>query len=183
MNDFASDDAWQRGVRDKILAPSFYGEHAVEGRYVTIDKGRLATILQQRYAVDTIVQGRDGAAICIEEKIVRWPGYRYASFFLETKSCTVPGHESPGWMFYGEADFLLYCFQLEDESLDCWLIDFPQLQTWFWPREPSFPYHQMKKRNKTGGRLVPVADVHRGVPTWRRKVAAPARTIDDEAAE
>ena len=178
MRDFARDDAWQRQVRDKILAPGFYGQHAVEGRYVTMDKGRLATILQKRSAVDTVVQGRDGEAIFIEEKIVRWPGYKYACFFLETKSCTVPGHESPGWMFYGEADYLLYCFQTEAHDLDCWLIDFPSLQEWFWKRENSFPYHQLQDTiNKTAGRLAPVADVHRNVRAWRRQITAHNTTV------
>lgn len=176
MNDFERDNKWQRQVRNEILAPGFYGQYAVDGRYVVIDKGRLATILQKRYAVDTIVQGRDGSALCIEEKIVRWPGYRYASFCLETKSCTVPGHESPGWMFYGEADFLLYCFQTETGDLDCWLIDFPKLQEWFWPREDKFQAFQMQNTlNKTAGRKVPIADVHRCVPAWRRQVTSDVR--------
>lgn len=174
MNDFQRDNAWQRKVRDEVLGPGFYGNYAINGRYVHIDKGRLASILQKRYAVDTIVQGKDGAAICIEEKIVRWPGYRYQSFTLETKSCTIPGRESPGWMLYGEADFLLYCFSQETGDLDCWLIDFPALQKWFWPRETTFPIFQMKDTlNKSAGRKVPVADVHRGVPTWRRRISHP----------
>lgn len=173
MNEFERDNAWQKAKRDSVLAPGFYGKYAVDGRYVTIDKGRLATILQKRYAVDTVVQGRDGAAIFIEEKIVRWPGYRYADFFLETRSCTNPGHESPGWMFYGEADYLLYCFEMEGGGLDCWLIEFQPLQKWFWPREESFPYSQLRHTvNKTGGRLVPVRDVHRNVPAWRRRLEA-----------
>ena len=115
---------------------------------------------------------------CIEEKIVRWPGYRYADFCLETQSCTVPGHELPGWMFYGEADYLLYCFQLDDGALDAWLIDFPKLYEWFWPRESTYPVFQMKTRNRTRGRKVPVADVHRSVPAWRRRVSATPRFDD-----
>ena len=175
MNDFVRDNAWQRQVRDAVLAPGFYGQYAVEGRYVFIDKGRLASALQ-REAVDTILQGKDGQAICVEEKIVRWPGYKYAAFCLETKSCTVPGRESPGWMFYGQADYLLYCFQLEDGGLDCWLIDFPKLQEWFWPRESTFPSFQMERTiNRSAGRKVPTADVHRSVPAWRRRVSAPVK--------
>ena len=46
MNDFHADNAWQRKVRDEVLAPGFYGQYAVEGRYVVVDKGRLSTILQ-----------------------------------------------------------------------------------------------------------------------------------------
>lgn len=173
MNDFHRDNAWQRSVRDAVLAPGFYGHYAMQGRYVTVDKGRLAAALQRR-AVDTIVQGRDGAAICIEEKIVRWPGRLYTAACLETKSCTVPGHESVGWMMYGEADFLLYCFQLEHGDLDCWLIDFPRLQEWFWPLEATFPKFQKTDTiNRSAGRVVPLAAIQEAVPFWRRHCALP----------
>jgi hypothetical protein len=42
MNLFLRDDLWQRRMRDEILAPAFYGKYALNGRYVFIDKGRLA---------------------------------------------------------------------------------------------------------------------------------------------
>ncbi len=171
-NDFHSDDAWQRGVRDAILVPQFYRAR-VDGRYVLMDKGRLSVFLQRRMAVDTIVQGRDGAAVGIEEKIVRWPGYAYSAYCLETESCTVAGHESAGWMQYGEADYLLYCFQQADESLLCDLIQFQRLREWFWPIEASFPTFQMPTRNQTRGRKVPVALVREHVPVSRFRLAAP----------
>ncbi len=176
MNDFRRDDAWQRGVRDAILAPGFYGKYAVDGRYVVIDKGALATQLQRDYAVDTIAQGKHGAAVCIEEKIVRWPekrGRPYDCFSLETKSCTIPGHEKPGWMFYGRADYLLYAFQQRDCTLDVWLIDFPKLQSWFWPLEATFPIFRMKERNMSAGRVVPINDVQNAVPSRQYAVAKP----------
>ncbi len=174
MSGFARDNEWQRGVRDRVLAPGFYGSYAVEGRYVFIDKGRLATKLQREFAVDTIVQGKNGAAICIEEKIVRWPGRKYTAFTLETQSCTVPGHESAGWMTYAEADYLLYCFEEADGSLDCYLIDFPKLQEWFWKRDTEFPIFHMTTENRTTGRVVPIMVVCAAVPTWRRHVLAPS---------
>ena len=182
MNDFERDDAWQRELRDRLLAPHFYSLFAFDGRYVFIDKGRLATTFQKRFAVDTIVQGRKGAGLCIEEKIVRWPKVKqpdgswrprdrpYTAFCLETKSCTKAGWESDGWMVYGESDYLLYCFANKDESaLDCYLIDFPALQAWFWPRADSFSDFQMRDTiNESAGKVVPIADVQGAVPTWRR---------------
>lgn len=47
VSDFVRDNEWQRKVRDSVLAPGFYGSYAVDGRYVFIDKGRLATTLQR----------------------------------------------------------------------------------------------------------------------------------------
>jgi hypothetical protein len=177
VNDFREDNEWQRRLRDEILAPGFYGKFAVDGRYVVIDKGVLATQLQRDYAVDTVAQGRNGAAIFIEEKIVRWKGRSYSAFALETKSCTLPGIEKPGWMFYGRADFLLYAFQQANGDLICWLIDFPKLQEWFWPLETSFPTFQMSERNRSSGRVVPIEAVRAGVPTWRRLAKVPAEAI------
>lgn len=173
-NDFHSDDAWQRRVRDEILVPQFY-ESRSKGRFVLMDKGRLSTFLQRRMAVDTIVQAKDGGAVGIEEKIVRWPGYVYIAYCLETDSCTVPGHESAGWMWYGEADYLLYCFQQECGGLQCHLIEFQPLREWFWPLAESFKVFQMPTKNRTRGRLVPVADVAASVPVVRFFLAAPER--------
>ncbi len=168
MNEFASDDAWQRDVRDRILVPQFYEKRA-NGRFVLMDKGRLATFMQRRASVDTITQDNTGAACSIEEKIVRWPksGRAYTAFCLETKSCTVPGRESPGWMVYGKADWLLYCFHQEDGSLDCHMIKFQPLKKWFWPLENTFSVFHMDEKNRTLGRLAPISQVHAAVPVLR----------------
>lgn len=182
MNDFRRDKDWQRRKRDAILAPGFYGQRAQGGRYVFLDKGKFATILQRRYAADTILQGKDGEAVCIEEKIVRWPrsGRPHQAFCLETDSCTKPGHESQGWMHYGEADYLLYCFEQADGSLDCHLIDFPQLKAWFWPRVASFhTFGPLETLNGTMGKKVPIAllrDPRTPVRAFRFHVPLPAQS-------
>ena len=186
MNDFERDNEWQRRMRDNILAPLFYVRYSLDGRYVFIDKGRLASTLQKRFAVDTIAQSKSGDAVCIEEKIVRWPTFPngkpkdrgYTAFALETQSCTVPGRESDGWMVYGKADYLLYCFaNLEQTALICYLVDFPKLQAWFWEREHEFPPFQMLDTiNRTRGRVVPIADVCEAVPvkSWLLETEADA---------
>ena len=166
MNDFRSDDAWQRDLRDRILAPQFYQERT-NGRFVLMDKGRLAKFMQRRMAVDTIVQGHGGSAVSIEEKIVRWKGRHYTALCLETESCMVHDHESSGWMAYGESDYLLYCFHQPDDSLDCHLIDFQRLKEWFWPLEETWPVFQMPTRNRTRGRKVPISAIKAAVPCWR----------------
>ena len=177
MNVFVRDNAWQREVRDRILAPSFYGEYSMNGRYVFLDKGKLATTLQKRFAVDTIMQKKSGETVCIEEKIVRWPknkdgGLRdkaYAAFTLETRSCTIPGRETPGWMAYAEADYLLYCFSSRSDTyLTCYLLDFPALKEWFWPRADNYPKTVTEQINRTECRVVPIADVTADVRHWKR---------------
>jgi hypothetical protein len=172
MNEFERDDRWQKEMRDRILGPYFYGKYAFDGRYVFIDKGQLASIIQKRYAVDTIVQGRHGTAWCIEEKIVRWPQDRdapYTAFCLETNSCTVPGHESDGWMKYGQADLLLYCFQTKNlDELDCHLLAFGKLQKWFWPVAETFNKFKMRDTlNRTEGRLVDIDAIPKKIAIWR----------------
>lgn len=176
MNDFRRDDRWQKGIRDSILIPQFYRKCAADGRYVLLDKGRLADLLQRRMAVDTLVQGKEGGVVAIEEKIVRWPrsGRPYTAFCLETHSCTRPGHESDGWMVYGEADYLLYGFVQANGGMIAYLIDFPELCEWFWPNINSFNVFQMEHTlNRTRGRLVDIEDVRRNVRMWRYELEPP----------
>lgn len=170
MNDFLRDDKFQRTVRDGALAGGFYGKFAVEGRYVFIDKGALATRLQREFAVDTMAQGRQGRAVCIEEKIVRWPGYEYTAYFLETESNTKPGWEKPGWMIYGQADLLLYC--LVQPLILVWhCLDFRALQAWFLPIAETFPRSVKRDTiNQTAGRIVPFEAVPDSVKVTRGQV-------------
>lgn len=167
---FCEDNQWQREIRDRILAPNLYGKYSVGGRYVFLDRGGMASLLQKRHAVDTIMQRGAGEAVCIEEKLTRWKGRAYSNFFLETKSCTVPGHESDGWMVYGSADLLLYGFVQEGEcSVLCYLIDFQQLKQWFWPRHETYPRYVMPNTtNHTEGRLVPIEDVRNSPVSCKR---------------
>jgi hypothetical protein len=167
-NDFHTDDAWQRGKRDKYLVPLFYKKQ-VAGRYVLMDKGRLSKTLQRSMAIDTVIQSKDGSVVSIEEKIVRWPATNKAQerYFLETESCTVPGHESAGWMQYGESDYLLYCFEQADGWLRCHLIEFQPLREWFGPLQENWREHTMPENNETRGRLVPFCEVRKNVSVVR----------------
>lgn len=166
MNDFVRDDQWQRKKRDEILT-GFYGKYALEGRYVFINKSECSLLMQKRLAVDTVLQGKNGS-VCIEEKIVRWKGSPLAAFFLETESCTKPGYESPGWMEYGKADYLLYCFETSLGDLDCYLIEFAPLQAWFSEHGRRYHRHVMPDTlNMTAGRLVPTITVSAKAKTVR----------------
>jgi hypothetical protein len=152
MNDFVTDDEWQRQMRNEFLVP-FYKKTFLG--YVLLDKRRFAKRQQER-GVDTIAWYAEDQPIGIEEKIVRWAGYVYTAVCLEIASCTVPGYIAPGWMWYSEADILVYCMQLENGDLDCRTIDFPELHKWFWDHEREFPFHVMPDKNKTACRVVPI---------------------------
>lgn len=154
MSRFHFDNDAQRRVRDLVLGPGFYGPYSRDGRYVYIDKGRLATILQKRFAVDTIMQRINGDAACVEEKIVRG---EYEALTLETMSCTVPGHESDGWMRYGEADLLNWAMCRPDGNVLVHLLDFPHLQKVFWPEVERFQETVSQQHNRTACRIVPIA--------------------------
>ena len=160
MNAFLDDDAYQRHMRDTVLVPAFY-ELRFYGRFRFFD----GDMDHQNRGIDTVVY-LDGRPIYIEEKIVRWKGRKYDAFALETESCTVKGHEKPGWMHYGEADRLLYCFAMEAGWLDCWWLDFGALQKWFWPLEDTFPVFQMDTKNRSAGRVVPIMAVRKAV-AWK----------------
>lgn len=173
MARFHEDDAAQKRVRDLVIGPGLYGPFSKEGRYVYIDKGRLATTLQKQFAVDTIMQRHNGDAACVEEKIVRWPGYPYRALTLETKSCTVPGHESDGWMVYGQADLLHYAMCQADGNVLSHIIDFPKLQEWFWRGVQGFKETITDQHNRTACRIVPINEIEKaGVGVFKRMIHA-----------
>jgi hypothetical protein len=159
---FDHDNAWQRERRDRFLVP-FYERWADGSKYVLIDKGRCASIVQRRIAADTVATHRK-ATWFIEEKICRQP---FPNFFLETDSCTTPGKESQGWMHYGEADLLFYCFADDPEDttlLDAYLIDFQKLKQWFWPLEETWESRTVSYTlNHSRGRIVPRQVLHQAL--------------------
>lgn len=169
MSRFELDNDGQKLVRDLVLGPGLYGRFSREGRYVYIDKGRLASTLQKQFAVDTIMQRINGDAACVEEKIVRWPGFAYKAVTLETKSCTVAGRESDGWMFYGRADLLNYAM-CQEETLLVYLVDLARLQEAFWKEFQNFKETITDQINRTACRVVPLAWINDRVGLWSRRI-------------
>lgn len=177
MSRFEQDNAGQRAVRDAVLVPLLYKQISMDGRYVLVDKGRFATLLQRRFEVDTIMQrGRNGVLVAVEEKIVRG---EYEAVTLETMSCTVPGHESPGWMQYGEADWLNWVMCCATGDILCHIFDFQKLKDEFWPCEGLFPETRTNQINETLCRKVPIQWIKGRVPSWSHKFCLnePAREI------
>jgi hypothetical protein len=160
--EFVDADAWQRGLRDAILVPLFY--RPLFGDAWRFFPGRHP---MQRKGIDTAVVYR-GEVKYIDEKIVAWPkrGTPYTAFALETWSCTVEGYERAGWMFFGMADWMLYCFADESETaLDCYLISFPKLKDWFWSLgEHYFPATRTDQFNHSECHVVPIDAVREAVP-------------------
>jgi hypothetical protein len=165
VTEFDDKNKHQRKLRDKILIPGFY-ERYYGGHYRLLDDDRS---MQDR-GVDTIVEWPDRPPLWIEEKIVDWPllddkitprESGYTAFTLETKSCTVPGFESKGWMVYCEAHYLLYCLaNFAETLLECYLIDMPKLKEWFWSQNHERWYlWRSKEKNRTECRVVPILEI------------------------
>lgn len=177
--DFQRDDKWQRGVRDLVLRPLYYDVHW--NGHIPIDSGRLASYLQKKFSVDSLIEGFSGRTYFVEEKIVRPPREgEYTAYALETDSCTVPGKEAEGWMRYGRADLLLYAFVRQDRSVDVHMIDFPRLQDWFVANEGRLDeFGPLKTGNASAGRKAPCDEVKAaGIPVWIRQVLP---NLDDPA--
>jgi hypothetical protein len=164
VNNFIRDNSWQRKERERLLK-SFYISKGLDGRFVFVDKGKLADVLQKELAIDTILQIKDNGIVGIEEKIIRWPGFKYSNYTLEIMTCTVPGHERKGWMYYAKCDVLLYCFMQEDGSMDAHALPFPKLQEWFFKNDR---YKQYKSTitiqlNRTECKIIPIIEVWNNV--------------------
>jgi hypothetical protein len=156
------------------LLAVLYTHYCYEGRYVFVNQSACSSRIQQELKTDTLIQKNAGVSHGIEEKIASWPEYKnkpHTAFFLETRSCTNKGYESAGWMVTCQADLLLYAFEVKDLGLVAYLMDFPQLQQWFW--ETYLPHLLpaaekrwiMRDANRTEGMLVAIATVVRHVPT------------------
>jgi hypothetical protein len=137
-NELELDDAWQRSVFDRLLEPVLRA-NSYKGKLVCFDMvNPVAQMLQRRSHIDAIAQTATGT-LTLEFKIVRWPGakegyparHHWNDFFLETWSCSVPGHKSKGWMATCEADVLLWSqCSLDEQMLDCFPLPFRRLQQW-----------------------------------------------------
>jgi hypothetical protein len=170
MNKFERDDSWQKKIRDRILEP-YYASISHNKRFVFVDKGKLADKIQKEMAIDTIIQLKNNGVLGIEEKIVRWPGYEYQNYTLEIMSCTTPGHEKKGWMYYATCDYLFYCFVQEGEnSLYIHIIPFDKLKTWFFENDRFKNYKSFftKQINRTETKIVPIRDVWNAIPECRK---------------
>jgi hypothetical protein len=169
-DDFTPDDVWQREKRDQILAPGFY-EIFSPGQYLFVDQSRM-TKGERRATVDTFAHSPvDGKLRRFEEKIWRAPRVldKFTNYPLETKSCTVSGRETDGWMLYSPASILLGAFcNREETALDVHLLDLPELKQWFWPRESHFKIHVHEHTlNHSEARLVPFNALPPGILLWR----------------
>jgi hypothetical protein len=160
MNQFHTDNGYQRGLRDRFLIP-FYQSNFGFSRLLDNEPD------WQHRGVDTLVW-YDGRWRWVEEKIVRWPRVNggqlrtngYTAFALETRSCTVPGREKSGWMDYSEAHWLLYCFASRDDSrLACSFMAMQPLKQWFWPRRTRWPVIVTNQINRTECHIVPTCEV------------------------
>ena len=158
------------------LLDIFYKHFCYNERFVCIgdiEKSSFSDLLQRKLKVDIIIQTNPKESYAVEEKVVAWPkcGKPYTALFLETDSCTNPGHESKGWMALSQADLLLYALVIERLGLVIYLIDFPQLKQWFWKKylpnlsRPEYGVSVMPDENRTKGRVVAIKDIVQAVPT------------------
>ena len=173
-NELEIDDAWQRDVFDRLLAPILQ-KHAYRNQVVFLDiASSIASLLQLRAHVDIVAQLPQGGTMSIEVKIVRWPGARngkpgwchWKDFFLETWSSSV-GEQKKGWMYTSQADILLFCqCALHEDRLDCYPMPFRRLRVWFARHADELPERKVEnvidgRPLWTIGRLAPISSVCR----------------------
>jgi hypothetical protein len=169
-------DNYDFGVKKyRHLLDIFYQHYCYDGRFVSIGditKSHFSDILQRQLKTDTVIQKGDFLSYGVEEKVVAWPAndQPHEAFFLETRSCTNPGHESEGWMRTCQADVLLYAFEIKDVGLLLFLFPFVRLKQWFWdtylPHLPR-PYYGrsvMHDENRTEGYVVARALLIKAMP-------------------
>jgi hypothetical protein len=160
--DFRTDLAHADHARLR-LETGFYPHVSRDGRFVGLDRSPGSLNIQRNCHVDCIVASKQGGSITVEEKLVRWPGYRYTAMTVETHSNlerTGAKDIGDGWIATSTADFLLYGFCQEDGRILVWLFDLPKLREWFVPVASNYRIADTPNtRYTTRCRVVPLADV------------------------
>lgn len=146
----------------EILHP-FIEQRAMNGQYVTTDKGRLSKELQKTIG-DVLMNTNDGRISAVEIKAEQQN--KHGNLFLELWSNL--SRYTPGWMVTLNCDVLLYHF-IEDDLL-C-VINFQKLKKWafrdksnrsphqvgnIW-RFPLRPQRAYTQLNDTHGACVPIS--------------------------
>lgn len=149
----------------RILRP-FIEQRAMNGQYVTTNKGRLAKELQKTCG-DLFMNASDGRIYALEIKAEA--DNKYGNFYLEIWSNL--SRYTTGWMFHLNCDTLLYHFIASDEL---YVINFQRLRNWAFREKNGnrkgfiwgFPLCEQKKYsqlNDTHGACVPIRVIERAV--------------------
>ena len=174
MTAFQDCRAFEAEVAQEYLIP-FFRSRAAEG-ITLIEKGRHAKALQLRFGDLCYNSKASGALFFVECKAER---KHTGNLFIETWS-NYP--KRPGWWEHSDADLLAYFFR-DRETL--YVIDFPALKGWLTDERlegyREKPQKKHAQRNDSRGRLVPVEDIARQVPTWVY-VGKPLRPVSGDAA-
>jgi hypothetical protein len=170
MRRWELDDKRQRDTRERFYLP-LYKQIAFEERYTDLGKSACSMRLQKD-GIDAVLQTGPYSSECVEEKTVFLEGDQpYRCIFLETESCTNPGHESPGWALYTEADKVHYGMVTANElAMFLYILqEFQKIRMWFRQMYERYPHsdvlqrryrrHTMPTENRTSGLLVPITDI------------------------
>jgi hypothetical protein len=159
--------------RAKVIRPYLeylYAHFALNGtRYVWYDGEHPITKKLQFIGADASLMCKHMLALrYIDEKT---DFHRPVNFCLEVVSNSTTAPQIPGWMRIRSdglnVDRLVYCYIWIEDILDVFVINFPQLQEWFWHDKNYLKFgreHIMQGTpNKTISRLIPVTIVAKNV--------------------
>lgn len=147
---FHDDLSRSQMLRDKYLIPLY---NSVFDSYSLVDGTDDESMCIQHMGIDTV--GRIGdRTVTIEEKIQEVP---YVSVFIEEKSCTNSGHESPGWVYTCTADYIFYLLIHTDARL--LILNTVNLKDFFLARGKKYPQKMTAQYNHTAGRVIPIVDL------------------------
>lgn len=166
----------EKHIKSRIL-PTLEKEFAVKGKVIYLRDSHCSLYIQKNVHIDAIADNGE-KSVGIEIKTVNSTEKYYTRLFAETRSCTLPGRESNGWMHINtkgesggsEADLLAYVFLRRNRSLEMYVYDLPQFKQWFWQCVPTCKWQlwTMPDQNMTEGYLVPLLEIQNaGIPTHR----------------
>lgn len=97
-------------------------------------EGKYATKVQQEDHVDIVANSflsffEDFVSIEVKIRSIRYANCD--DLLVETRSCSIPGFESSGWIYTCKADLLCYVNILTAHLKRLHIVDMPGLQEWF----------------------------------------------------
>jgi hypothetical protein len=174
-------NGWDRArlveVRAMQILQRFLRDNAHDGRLVLFNKGALAKALQAEYGDAAFNSDADTVHTVEMKAEERWTG----NLFLETwsnrnldfRDSHAERGSNPGWLLKQRADLLLYYFLDNDHLI---VVPLYALKRWAFGctgqagRIYAYPEKIQRKyeqANDTVGRVVPVADLAREIPSLR----------------
>ena len=168
---FDNQKSWERHERFGV---PFFRAHFQEFASIKYTRGKGQSLTSSdRLVIALQKSGVDVASVCPKTgNTILWDekfdNHIPKNFCFEEFTNTMVAPWIPGWMLTSKVHRIFYCFIRNEMLAEAYTLNNHRLQEWYWPVHHDYHFDRVKDTpNRTGNRLVPVADVLNNVPAKR----------------